>query len=236
MSKIKKKSICFIPARGGSKGVKCKNIKKLHGVPLVVRAIRLAKNSKIFDKIIVSTDDKKIARIAKNAGADVLIRSKKLATDVSSTDEVLLDAIPRLLSTNSSYNSLVNLDCTVPFVMKKDLLELINLLDRKNCDTTCLVYKQHHNPYFNIFEPDSKGFLKISKRKLGKISSRQKAPTVYQLVGVFAINITKFLNLKKIYMPKTLPVEISPERGLMIDTEFEFQIAESIIEKKIKLK
>lgn len=236
MPKVKKKSICFIPARGGSKGVKCKNIKKLDGIPLVVRAITLAKNSKIFNKIIVSTDDKKIARIAKNAGADVFIRSKKLASDVSSTNEVLLDAIPKLLSIDSSYNYLVNLDCTVPFVMKKDLIELINLLEKKNCDTACLVYEQHHNPYFNIFEPDSKGFLKLSKGKLGKISSRQKAPKVYQLVGVFAIDIRKYLNLKKIYMPKTLPVKISPERGLMIDTKFEFQIAESIIEKKIKLK
>jgi CMP-N,N'-diacetyllegionaminic acid synthase len=236
MSKIKIKPICFIPARGGSKGVKCKNIKKLDGIPLIVNAIKLAKNSKIFDKIVVSTDDQIIAKIAKKSGADVFIRSKKLATDESSTDEVLLDAIPRLLSMDSSLNTLVNLDCTVPFVTKKDLKGLINLLEKTDCDTTCLVYKQHHNPYFNIFEPDSKGFLKISKKKIKKISSRQKAPIVYQLIGVFAINISRFLSLKKIYMPKTLPYEIPSERGLMIDNEFEFQIADCVAKKIIKLK
>ena len=234
MTNKKTKPVCFIPARGGSKGIKYKNIRKLNGVPLITRAIILAKNSKMFDKIIVSTDDKKIARIAKNAGAEVFIRPKKLSTDTASTSDVLLDAIPKILSDNYNFNNLINLDCTVPFIMKNDLSRLIKLLERTKCDTTCLVYKQHHNPYFNIFEPDPKGFLKVSKRKLKKITSRQKAPIAYQLVGVFAINILKFLKSKKIYMSKTLPVEIPVERGLMIDTKFELQIAKAIIEKNIR--
>jgi len=147
-------------------------------------------------------------------------------------DEVILDAIPRLFSNYSKFNTLINLDCTVPFLTKKDLIELVNLLERTNCDTTCIVYRQHHNPYFNMVEPDSKGFLKISKKKIKRISTRQEVPIVYQLIGVFAINVTRFLNLKKIYMPKTLPYEIPSERGLMIDTEFEFKIAQFISSNK----
>jgi len=233
--KTKLKPICFIPARGGSKGVKCKNMKKLDGIPLIVNAIKLAKNSNIFEKIVVSTDNPQISKISKKYGADILTRSKNLASDKASMDDVLLDAIPKLLQNNSNFNSLVNLDCTVPFVTINDLKGLINLLEKTDCDTTCIVYKQHHNPYFNLVEPNSRGFLKISKKRLEKISTRQKAPIVYQLVGIFAMNITKFLKLKKIYMPKTLPYEIPSNRGLMIDTEFELKIAEFIASNKKNL-
>ena len=232
MMESKMKPICFIPARGGSKGVKCKNIKKLDGIPLIVHAIKLAKNSNIFEKIVVSTDDQEIAEIAKKSGADILIRTKKLSSDESSMDEVILDAIPKLLSNYIKFNTLVNLDCTVPFVTKNDLKKLINILEKTNCDATCIVYRQHHNPYFNMVEPNSKGFLRISKKRMKKISTRQKAPIVYQLIGIFAMNVTRFMNLKKIYMPKTLPYEIPSERGLMIDTKYEFKLAEILMKNK----
>ena len=66
------------------------------------------------------------------------------------------------------------------------------------------------------------------------INSRQNAPIVYQLTGFQVVNVTQFLKFKKIYMPKTLPIEINFKTGLMIDTEFEFDIANCIAKKKNK--
>ena len=73
----KNKVICIIPARGGSKGIKLKNLKKICGKPLIYYPIKAALSSKACDKIIVSTDSKKIALIAKKFGAEVPFLRKR---------------------------------------------------------------------------------------------------------------------------------------------------------------
>lgn len=83
----------LIPARSGSKGVPNKNIKLLNGKPLIVWTIEKAKQSKMLDKIVVSTDSEQIARIARTAGAEVLERPDYLATDTASTQDVMAHAL-----------------------------------------------------------------------------------------------------------------------------------------------
>jgi len=228
-------SICFIGARGGSKGVPKKNIRKLGNKPLIAYSIESALDSNLFDKVIVSTDDKKIAKIAKEYGAEIpFMRPKKISSDNASMDEVILHGIKKLNSQGINFKYLINRDCTVPFISVSDMKGSINLIESKNCDMVCGVYKQHHNPYFNMMEINSKGYLEFSKKKKKRITSRQSAPDVYQVNGLFTINVEKFLKYKKVYLPKVLPYEISPERGFMIDTEFEFQIADHMAKNKIK--
>jgi len=85
-----------------------------------------------------------------------------------------------------------------------------------------------------MMELNSKHHLKFSKKN-NSISGRQNAPVVYQLNGLFVLDVKSLLKYKKFYMPKILPFEISPESGFMIDTEFEFQIADCIAQKIIKI-
>jgi CMP-N,N'-diacetyllegionaminic acid synthase len=230
------KKICFIGARGGSKGVPQKNIREFGGKPLIAHTIESALDSKIFTKVIVSTDNEKIAKIAKEYGAEIpFIRPKKLASDNASMDDVVFHTIKKLNLMGEYFDILVNRDCTVPFISKSDISGSIKLLNTSKCDMVCGVYKQHHNPYFNMMEVNSKGFLNFSKKTKKPIKSRQSAPVVYQVNGLFTLNVNQFLKYKKIYMPKILPYEISPERGFMIDTEFEFEIGNLIVNKnKIK--
>jgi CMP-N-acetylneuraminic acid synthetase len=230
------KSICFIGARGGSKGVPKKNIRLLNGKPLISYTIESALNSNIFDSVIVSTENEEIAKIAKKYGAEIpFMRPKELATDKAGMYEVILHGINNLKSLGYNFDILVNRDCTVPFIRNKDIARTINILKRKKVDGVYGVYKQHHNPYFNMMEIDSKGFLQYSKKIGKKIKSRQSAPIVYQLNGLFTINVNKLLKYGKWHMPKILPHEIPTETGFMIDTEFEFQIAEMIASKKINI-
>lgn len=230
------KPICFIGARGGSKGVPGKNIRLLSGKPLISYTIETALNSDIFSSVVVSTEDEKIARIAKKYGADVpFIRPKKLATDNSSMYDVIIHGIKKLNSLGYKFDILVNRDCTVPFIRNMDVKNSIALLKKEKCDMVCCVYKQHHNPYFNMMEINSKGFLRFSKNYSKRILNRQDSPTVYQLNGLFVLYVDKLLKYRRFYMPKILPYEIPPETGLMIDTEFEFQIAEMIASGKIKI-
>jgi len=230
------KPLCLIGARGGSKGILDKNIRLFVGKPLIAYTVEFALQSKIFSNVIVSTEDKTIANIARKYGAEVpFVRPKKLATDNASMTDVILHAIKKLTSLGFKFDILINLDCTVPLLEKSDIKGAVNLLKKKNCDSVCLVYNQHHNPYYNMFEINSKGFLKLIKKMKNKINSRQKAPNVYQAVGIYVLDIRKFLKFKNVDMPKTLPYIITSEHGIMIDVELEFQIAECIAKKIIKV-
>lgn len=226
------KSICIIAARGGSKGVPKKNTRNLGGQPLISYAIKSALKSKIFSSVVVSTEDPHIASVAKKYGADVpFLRPKRLATDTAGMDDVLLHAVNELRLLGYDFDVLVNRDCTVPFIRVQDIRGSVSLLQRTKCDMVLGVYRQHHNPYFNMMETNQKGYLNFSKKARKKSTTRQNAPIVYQVNGLFVINVERFLQFRKIYMPKILPYEIPPETGLMIDTEFEFRLADCVASK-----
>ncbi len=221
------KSICFIGARGGSKGIPNKNLKIIAKKPLIAHTIETSIDSGIFNHVIVSTEDKKIASIAKEYGAEVpFMRPKRLATDISSIGDVMLHGIKKLYSLNYEFDVFVNRDCTVPFIQTKDMVGTMDLLIKKKCDAVYAVYRQHLNPYFNMMEVNSKGFLRLSKKLKKRPRSRQDAPVVYQLNGLFTYDAKKLLKFGNSIMPRALPYEIPVERGLMIDTEIEFKMAE----------
>ncbi len=232
--KRKEKIICIIGARGGSKGVPRKNIRKLYNKPLIGHTIESALSTKIFDHVVVSTEDKEIAKISKKFGAEIpFMRPKKLATDKSGMLDVLLHALKKFEMLNYQCDILVSRDCTVPFIRKKDIVMAVNLLKKQKSDAVFGVYKQHLNPYFNMVEKRSNGYLKISKKPGGSIKRRQDAPIVYQLNGLMIFNTKQFLKYKNAFMPKILPYEIPPATGLMIDTEAEFQFAEMILKNNM---
>ena len=228
------KTICFIGARGGSKGVPRKNIRKLNNKPLIAYTIESALQSKLFSNVVVSTEDSEIAKIAKKYGAEVpFIRPKHLATDSAGFAEVMLHGIRELKKLDYEFDILVNRDCTVPFIRISDMKKAINMMINRKPHAVYGVYRQHFNPYFNMMEKDSNGFLKLSKKLKDRPKSRQEAPILYQLNGLFVFDVVKFLKYKSPILPKSLPIEIPSECGLMIDTEIEFRLAEMMLTQKL---
>tara|TARA_B100000953_G_scaffold258041_1_gene222633 strand:- start:292 stop:981 length:690 start_codon:yes stop_codon:yes gene_type:complete len=227
------KPICFIGARGGSKGLPRKNIRIIDGKPLLAHTIEKALESKYFSHTIVSTEDSEIVKISQKYGAEVpFIRPKKLSTNNASMEDTLIHGIKKLYSLGYVFKIVVLLDCTVPFLRMDDIKKAVNVLKKKNADVVCAVYKQHLNPYFNIAEISKSGHLQLCK-KLKKIpENRQDAPTVYQMNGLYVFNAKNFLKKGKSIMQKMIPCEIPIETGLMIDTEFEFNIAKLILENR----
>jgi len=227
------KPICFIGARGGSKGLSRKNIRIIDGKPLLAHTIEKALESKYFSHTIVSTEDSEIVKISQKYGAEVpFIRPKKLAVNNASMEDTLIHGIKKLYSLGYVFKIVVLLDCTVPFLRMDDIKKAVNVLKKKNADVVCAVYKQHLNPYFNIAEISKSGHLQLCK-KLKKIpENRQDAPTVYQMNGLYVFDAKNFLKKGKSIMQKMIPCEIPIETGLMIDTEFEFNIAKLILENR----
>ena len=228
------KPICFIAARGGSKGVPRKNIKKFVGKPLIAYTIEKCINSQIFSHVVISTEDDEIAKISKKYGADVpFMRPKKLAMDKSGTSEVLLHGIKKLENLGYKFDEIVLRDCTVPFIRNEDITQSVKKLRKEKPDAVFGVYRQHLNPYFNMMETNSQGYLKLSKKLRNRPITRQGAPTVYQLSGLWALDVKQFLKYQTIMVPKILPYEIPLETGFMIDTELEFKIAEFLAHKNL---
>lgn len=230
---VELKPICFIGARGGSKEIPLKNVRIIGGKPLITHTIESALSSGIFSSVIVSTEDARIARIAKKSGAEVpFIRPKKLATDSASMADVMVHGIRELEALGYNFDVFVNRDCTVPFIRNSDIRRSIRILRKTGCDQVVGVYRQYLNPYFDMVEADSKGYLRISKKK-GKVpTDRQSVPIVYQLNGLWTYDKKKLLRYKKNLLPRTLPCEIPPETGFMIDTMFELEIAKLLFKAR----
>jgi len=230
-----KRILCVIPARGGSKGLPGKNIKKLLGKPLIVYTIEQAKRSRYIDRIIISTDDQKIAKIARASGAEVpFIRPKRLATDKSSMIDVLLYALDWMERKEKySFDILVLLQTTAPLRRVEDIDNSIRLLFRQNSDNVFSVSQAHCNPYFNMVEMDKHGRVKPVKK--GNFANRQQAPVIFDINGSVYAWWTEILRKKKGLFLKKSQIYIMPrERSVDIDDYFDFEIVKRLMESPIK--
>jgi pseudaminic acid cytidylyltransferase len=123
------KCIAIIPARGGSKRIPRKNIKDFFGKPLIAYSIENALSSKLFDRVIVSTDDEEIASIAKEYGAEVpFFRPKELADDFTGTGAVVSHVLQILREQGSEYDFACTIYATAPFIQEKYLKEAFSKL------------------------------------------------------------------------------------------------------------
>lgn len=127
------KSIAIIPARGGSKRIPRKNIKDFFGKPLIAYSIKTALESNLFEKVVVTTDDTEIAKIAKEYGAEVpFIRPAELSDDFSGTGDVINHAINYLKEKGEEYDYACTIYATAPLLQSKYLIEGFDKL--KNSD------------------------------------------------------------------------------------------------------
>lgn len=136
-------NICLIPARIGSKRIKEKNIKNFFGKPLISFAIKNAQKSKLFDKIIISTDSLKIAKISKKYGGEIpFLRSKKLANDKAKDKEVLSDFLKKY---KHKPNYLCYLYPTTPLLKKKTLIKSFEMIRNTNFHQVFTISKVRSN-------------------------------------------------------------------------------------------
>ncbi|PUE67210.1 pseudaminic acid cytidylyltransferase [Arcobacter lacus] len=127
------KCVAIIPARGGSKRIPKKNIKNFHGKPLIAYSIEVALKSKLFDKVIVSTDDEEIAKIAKEFGAEVpFLRPKELSDDFTGTGAVINHAINFLKEQGENIDFVCTIYATAPLLQEKYLIKAYEKIKDSN--------------------------------------------------------------------------------------------------------
>lgn len=225
------KFLYVIPARGGSKGIPHKNIKLLAGKPLIEYTIEVARALSEDKYICVSTDDNEIMEVVEQIGLVVPFkRPDYLSSDISGTYEVLLHALEYYESQGEYFDGLVLLQPTSPLRKVEQLRQAIELFDG-SVDVVVSVCESGQNPYYNLFEEDPTGYLKISKGD-GKIRRRQEAPHVWMFNG--AIYVFNIKSLKQGYFDSYKRIRkfaMSQECSLDLDTPFDWTIAESLLRK-----
>ena len=168
--------VAIIPARGGSKRIPRKNIKTFHGRPIIAWSIEVANNSKLFDRVIVSTDDEEIAKIARQFGAETpFIRPNELADDFTGSSDVIRHAIKFLNLENSS--AVCCIYATAPFLAAEDLSAGLELLEESGADFVFSASQFQSTPY--------RGFSKSMLGELEMLFPRNYATRSQDLKSVY---------------------------------------------------
>lgn len=226
------KILCVIPARRGSKGLPGKNIKNLLGKPLIAYTIEQAKRSKYIDRIIVSTDGRRIADISRRYGAEVpFIRPKHLAGDGAGAVDVLLHAMKWMEEKERfCFDVVMLLHATGPLRSTSDIDGCIELFFRKRVDSVISVTEAHRNPYFNMVELKG-GMAGLVKKS--NFVARQQAPKVYDINASIYIWKERALKKEKKVILKNCGVYIMPkERSVDIDDRLDFDVVKMLLGKK----
>jgi len=245
MSHPKKKTpfeiLALIPARGGSTGVPGKNHKILNGKPLVAYTIEIAKASSYINRVVVATDDPKIAKVSIDFGADVPIsRPTRISQKLSRAYDVyhfFLDHLRK--SENYVPDIFVVMVGTSYSRTLKEVDAAIEKLITTNCDWVFTVTEAEHHPYrmFTLEDDKLNPFCKdVSSWNIW--GNRQELPLTYRINGNAFVTWTQNITKHKTYnigqgFDSDVRYILCPQSHSMdIDTPFDFEIAEYLMKKR----
>jgi CMP-N,N'-diacetyllegionaminic acid synthase len=227
--------VAIITARGGSKRLPGKNIKTLAGKPLIAWTIDAALYSTGVNRVVVSTDDDRIAFVSRMWGADVpFMRPAKLATDSATSIDVIIHAIKTLELEKSDYVLL--LQPTSPLRTSGDINDAISIMRTNNADAVVSVTEIPKMAHDYITQKiDENGILSEAAHSLGEYFNPD-FPSRYMWNGAIYLNRVGSILKDKTFRPedRTFALKMPKERSIDIDTELDFTLAECIIRNYLR--
>lgn len=217
--------LAVIPARGGSKGIPKKNIRLMHGKPLISYAIENGLNSKYITDIVVTTDDDEISYISKYYGAEVIKRDVNLADDKTTLDPVIYDATIKVEKMkNKKYDIIITLQPTSPLLTIDTLDKAIEEFIESDYDT---IISATNKPHLAWSKKDGQVFPVYEKRV-----NRQQLPPNYIEAGAFLITKRECVNENSRIGKKVSIYEVPEQESTDIDNIADWIVCESILKKK----
>lgn len=226
-----KEIVAIILARGGSKGLPNKNIRRIRGKHLIGYTIEAALASKYINKTVVSSDSPKILEIARQYGAQTIVRPPEFATDNASSEEAVRHAILRLQTKGDNYHLLILIQPTSPLRDSADINTAIELFEAKKAHSLISVYESEFN-HFKTLVINNKGYLDglINNKQI--FMPRQEQPKVFIPNGaIYVIKVSKFLRHKTFLIDKTIHFLMPKEKSLDIDTLEDLKKIKKILKK-----
>lgn len=213
--------VAVITARGGSKRIPRKNIKEFMGKPMLAYAVEAAVNSKVFDEVMVSTDDVEIAEIARQFGAKVpFMRSEKTANDFATTADVLDEVISEYKKSGKTFDELCCIYPCVPFLTADVIKNAYEKFKTSGADRLTPVVK-YSFPIQRAFKLNEQGLLEYREPENAPKRSQDLEP-MYHDVGMFYFYKTEKMNSDKIAM-----LEMDEAMVQDIDNESDWRMAET---------
>lgn len=229
------KVLAVIPGRGGSKGVKGKNIRMVDGMPLIAYAINTAIESKKLSRFIVNTDSDEIEQVAREYKADVFRRLPELGSDSASIVPVILETLEALEKDGEVYDILILLQITSPIRTGKNVDDIIEMFEQDpSLSGVISVVPMHDVHPARMYRLDDSNLM-LPLNPEWETARRQDIPPVYYRNGcIYAIR-TDLLKLNKTLMPEGKKGYVMPVEWLAnIDDERDLIITEALI-KHLKI-
>lgn len=219
-------SIAVIPARGGSKRLPGKNIKQFFGQPILKYVIDAAKDSGCFDEIMVSTNDREISLVAKHCGAAVpFLRSEENSTDKATIVSALLEVLEQYKQRGQKFDYVCCLFSTAALITPEMLKEASNILRTKKADAV-IPFLPYPHPIQRAFRLKNGLIQMIHPENMFKMT-QDLEPTFYDTGQFYFMKAVSFIKWKKLFMPKTMPVIVSEDDVVDIDTLEDWKKAET---------
>lgn len=218
----------LIPARGGSKGLPGKNLRPFCGKPLIKWTIDAARGSGLFEMVVVSTDDDAIAAVSVEAGAEVLMRPSALAEDTSPMMDVVMHALDTIEAASGQFTHVMLLQPTSPLRAAQDIRDAWGRLGETGGRAVVSVSPLGHSPLLANTLPDDGSMADFLTAEVAR-SNRQSLATYYRLNGAIYLAETRFLRDARVFVgPGTFALVMPEARGVDIDTDIDFRLAELI--------
>ncbi len=228
------KTVGFIFARGGSQGLRKKNIHPFLKQPLITHSIKFLKSIKKIDSIYVSSDNNTILEIAKKNKVNTIKRPLKLSSNNSSEWSAWKHGINYVKKKQGDFSTFVSIPPTAPLRTVNDIRKGLKKFESVDCDICISYTKSQRSPYFNIVKEYKKQYLKLFDKSY-KISNRQDVPVTYDITTLFYIASPDYiLNNSHIFDGKVVGVEIPKSRSIDIDDILDLKVAEFLKKYKIQ--
>ncbi|MFT4214054.1 MAG: acylneuraminate cytidylyltransferase [Microbacterium sp.] len=216
------RTVAIIPARGGSKGVPRKNVRRIGGVPLVERAIRAASAAARVDEVVVSTDDEEIAAVSRAAGARVVVRPADLSGDTASSESALLHALDELDADGVAVGTVVFVQATSPFVATEAIDRGVTAVLDEGYDCAFAAYET----YGFLWSRSADGTAAAINHDAATRPRRQDREPHYTETGAFYVfEAVGFRRARHRFFGRVAIVEVPEATAIEIDDVEQFAIA-----------
>jgi YrbI family 3-deoxy-D-manno-octulosonate 8-phosphate phosphatase len=195
----------LIPARGGSKGIPLKNLRKIAGVRLLVRSIQAAQACELISDVFVSTDCPELSHVATRAGAKVILRPEAISTDQASSESAIHHALLEIQKIGDLHDCIAFLQCTSPFTTSDEIRDVLTPIISGKADSAFLAKRAHG---FLWQESEGGSYHGVNHNHLlTRVRRQDLAPEFIETGAIYGFRANDFLNLKNRFIGKIVAIE-----------------------------
>ncbi len=235
---MSKKILGIIPARGGSKSVRRKNIRELCGKPLLGHIYESASQSKLLSRLVLSTEDEEIARMARSMGLEVpFMRPPELATDAASTISVIRNVVKFFDAKNEKFDAVVSIQATNPLTKTETIDKAIQLWIDTQCDSVTTISSMTCGHPYTAKRMKESGRIEnfVAAPPGVRIDRRQDREPAYFLTGALYLRGRKLIdsNVEGYCLGEDCRGIVTQEvEALDINSEFDFRLIELVMKQE----